>query len=96
MPNAYGPALKVAVLFQVLSGMVVFSLYFPFYHAESLIFMWFASLLAFWVGVVVINCRRPKRPTRMDIFFVRWGAIILFIFVTPLVCYLVLEVKKRF
>ena len=42
--------------------------------------IWCFTVLACWMGVVVIAIRRPLTPTRSDILFIEFGFIPLFIF----------------
>lgn len=37
------------------------------------------SLIAFWVGFVMIVSRRPNNPTKVDIFVIKWGSFLLFL-----------------
>lgn len=88
--RTFSSAFSVAILFQALSGVLVF---LP-YDAEALVAMWLVSVIAFWIGAGMICSRHPHRPTRIDDFFVRWGSPILFMLVTPLLFYLVAEAGR--
>jgi hypothetical protein len=35
------------------------------------------SSLAFWAGTIIVLLRRPSNPTRGDLFYLRWGLLIL-------------------
>jgi len=37
------------------------------------------SLAAFWVGFLTIFARRPRNPTKADIFLIKWGTFLLFL-----------------
>ncbi len=37
------------------------------------------TMAAFWVGVGAIMWRRPMRPTRLDLVYVRWGYLPLLV-----------------
>ena len=37
------------------------------------------SLAAFWVGFIMIISRRPRNPTKVDIFLIKWGTFLLFL-----------------
>ncbi len=39
------------------------------------------ALIAFWVSVFVIILRRPRNPTQVDLWLIRWGFLPLVIFV---------------
>jgi hypothetical protein len=41
--------------------------------------VWSLSVLAYWIGVILIVLRRPLSPTRLDILFIKYGFIPLFI-----------------
>jgi hypothetical protein len=32
-----------------------------------------STMIGFWIGAIVIVLKRPLRPTRTDMFYVRWG-----------------------
>ena len=42
----------------------------------AMIFLY--TLAAFWVGFAMIVLRRPKAPTRTDLFLIIWGTFMLF------------------
>ena len=46
--------------------------------------MHLASIVGFWIGVVIILIRRSQAPTVSDLFFIRWGPPLLFILGVPL------------
>jgi hypothetical protein len=35
------------------------------------------GLIAHWLGVLMILGRRPRSPTQGDLWFIRWGAVLL-------------------
>jgi hypothetical protein len=35
------------------------------------------AVLGHWVGILMIIGRRPISPTKWDIFFIRWGVLLL-------------------
>lgn len=37
------------------------------------------ALIAHWMGIIVIMGRRPTSPTKVDILFIRWGILPLFL-----------------
>lgn len=46
-----------------------------------------ATIIGYWIGVVIILVRRPLSPSKGDLLFVRWGccllaAIFLFVYFT--------------
>lgn len=34
-----------------------------------------AAMVGFWSGVAVVMLRRPKSPSSLDLFYIRWGYI---------------------
>jgi hypothetical protein len=40
--------------------------------------MFFFTLVAFWAGFALIIIRRPRTPTEIDIFLIKWGTLLLF------------------
>jgi len=40
--------------------------------------MFLYALVAFWIGFITILARRPKNPTKTDIFAIKWGTFLLF------------------
>ncbi|MGD9611457.1 MAG: hypothetical protein AB7V22_00985 [Kiritimatiellia bacterium] len=48
--------------------------------------LWAISMAAFWMGAALIVARRPARPTKTDLFLLRWSFPFLMILVaSPLV-----------
>jgi hypothetical protein len=42
---------------------------------------------AFWCGIVVMLCHRPDRPTRFDLWVLRWGYLPLMLVVQAVARY---------
>jgi len=40
--------------------------------------IFFYTMVAFWAGFAVIIIRRPRTPTEVDIFLIKWGTFLLF------------------
>ena len=40
--------------------------------------IFFFSLAAYWAGFTMIIVRRPKNPTKLDVFLIRWGTFLSF------------------
>lgn len=73
--DKYWPALKQGLLLQIIFGVL---------SALILVagdpFMLFAvALLGHWMGILMIVLRRPTSPTAVDLFFVRYGIVLLMI-----------------
>ena len=47
--------------------------------AETLLQLWLFALSAYWLGYAIIRIRRPKTPTRLDCFLIKWGILPLLI-----------------
>jgi hypothetical protein len=69
----YGPALKRAVLLQLVAG-VLTALMLD--GGRSLGFFKVA-IIGHWIGILLITGRRPHSPTKVDIILIRWGALLL-------------------
>ncbi len=41
--------------------------------------VWCFTILAFWVGVILIVLRRPLSPTRLDVLAIKYGFVPFFI-----------------
>src|SRR5438128_1748694 len=65
----YWPALKFGVVLQLVFGMLAV---LNLDTGESVGFFKVA-FLGHWVGILLIMARRPLSPTKVDIFFIRWG-----------------------
>lgn len=87
--RAYWRAAQVAILFQILSGL----LFCIGYDMGMLIQIWCFSALAFWSGVALIIFRRPQRPTQIDLFYIRWCSIIFLFVVTPLITHWIWKIR---
>lgn len=85
-PPDFTSPLKYAVLCQFAIGAI---LLVP-YHMLAVQVLWLGSVLAFWAGMAFVYFRRGAKPTRLDLIFVRWGFLFLFVVVSPLIAYLVL------
>lgn len=80
----YWHALKTAVLLQLFFGaltslMLDLGRSFGFFQV---------ALLGHWIGILLIITRRPLSATKIDIFFIRWGIVLLLIMarlIAPLV-----------
>ena len=81
---SYWPALKVAIVGQVVLGILTALMLdggrtFGFFKV---------ALLGHWIGILMIIGRRPLAPIKWDLFFIRWGVLLLLIvagLVAPLV-----------
>ncbi len=38
-----------------------------------------AGMVGFWVGVCFVMVRRPRTPTGLDLFYVRWGYFLMLV-----------------
>ncbi len=71
----YGPPMKTALLFQ---GIFLILAALVLDMGET----WNATLvamLAYWMPAGLIMARRLDRPTRIDLFFVRWGFLVIWL-----------------
>ena len=85
----YWLALQVSLVFQVvfmlLAGMIL---------DGGQCAQWCAvSLAAYWGGLIVILLRRPKTPTRIDLFLIRWSFPAICFFITPFMMILVWKLR---
>jgi hypothetical protein len=71
---AYRKASALVVVQQVLLGLIAGMMLDG--GALGSIFLY--SLVAFWVVFVIIVVRRPRNPTKTDIFLIKWGTFLLF------------------
>ena len=69
----YWPALKLAVFLQLVLG-VLTALMLD--GGRSFGFLKVA-LIGHWIGILLIIGRRPHSPTKVDIFLIRWGVLLL-------------------
>ena len=51
----------------------------------QLLQFWAVAMLAYWAGIGLVANRRPQKPARFDLFFIRWSFPVLFLPVTPVV-----------
>ena len=49
------------------------------FDGEQLLQFWLVAVAAFWTGYAIIRLRRARNPTRLDLFFIRWGTVPLMI-----------------
>jgi hypothetical protein len=66
---AYRDAIKVAILLQVPLAVLLTLILDGGYSAG----VGGCVMLGFWIGVGVVVFRRPRNPTPLDLFYVRWG-----------------------
>ncbi len=78
--SQYWPAIRVSLVLQAASG-VLSALVLD---GGTLMQIWAMALAAYWVGVLVILTRRPAKPTRLDLFLVRWAFPLLLVLAVPL------------
>ena len=69
----YGSALNQAIVLQIVFGVLTALMLdmgqsFGFFKV---------AFLGHWVGILLIIGRRPLSPTKVDIFFIRWGILLL-------------------
>ncbi len=70
--SAFKDGILLQVVFFVLTALVT---------AHVLNQICVVAILGYWIGLVIITARRPKEPTHVDLFFVRWGIVWLMIVV---------------
>lgn len=75
LSDKYKPPLKYALLFQVVSIVVVWRVPNP----GSLPNFLMCSILAYWASLTLIVLRRPQNPTRGDLLFEKWGYLAIFV-----------------
>jgi Sec-independent protein translocase protein TatA len=80
----YWPTIKFGVIIQAILGILA-ALILDMGQARGIFKV---AFLAHWLGIFLLLARRPLRPTKADIVFVRWGTPLLMIailLVAPLV-----------
>jgi len=65
----YQSALKVALLLQIAIGVLAI--------APPLFDFWWRPMAAYYGCFIVMVFRRPNTPTKVDLFLVKWGFILL-------------------
>jgi hypothetical protein len=70
-------ALQVAFVFQgafgILSGLCL--------DGGLLLQLWLFAMAGYWGGLILMVCRRPTSPTKVDLFLIRWSFPFLFLFI---------------
>ena len=69
--GALGLVATQQILLGILAGMVL--------DGGALGFLYLYALVAFWAGFFMMLVRRPRNPTRTDVFFIKWGTFMLFL-----------------
>lgn len=77
LSREYWQALLVSLVFQVFFGLLSGGML----DGGMLLQMWCFSMAAYWGGLVLMMCRRPRNPTKVDLFLTRWSFPVLFFFV---------------
>lgn len=78
----YWRAAQVALCFQIFLGFGALLVS----DFGILLQLWTISMAAFWTGAALIVARRPARPTKTDLFLLRWSFPFLLVLVAaPLV-----------
>ena len=49
------------------------------FDGGQLLQFWLVALVAFWTGYAIIRWRRARNPTRLDLYYIRWGTVPLMI-----------------
>ena len=75
--NGYRKAIYTALGCQVILALFCT----PIMDGGQSMQMWGFSMVAFYVGLIMIIIRRPKCPTKVDLFLIHWSFPFLFIFV---------------
>jgi hypothetical protein len=71
----YRGALQVAVVFQVLFGILsAFVMDFG-----VLAWLWCSAMVGYWVGFAFVRVRGKGKPTKVDLFVLKWGFVPLFV-----------------
>jgi hypothetical protein len=72
---AYREAVKVALVLQVLTTLVLLTIL----DGGTLAKAGGAAIVGFWIGVTVVILRRPKMPSTLDLLYVRWGYLVMLV-----------------
>ncbi len=81
---AYRDAIKAAILLQLLLTLFMLLLLDGGYTAG----IGACVMGGFWIGVAAIIFRRPRNPTPLDLFYVRWGYVpllVLTVIIAPVI-----------
>jgi hypothetical protein len=72
---AYRDAVKVALVLQVFATLFLLVIL----DGGTLAKVGGAAMIGFWIGAAVVMIRRPRNPSSLDLLYVRWGYIAVFI-----------------
>lgn len=72
---AYRNAIRAAVLLQLVLAVLMTLILDGGYTARIGGYV----MGGFWIGVAMIMLRRPRAPTPLDLFYVRWGYLTLLV-----------------
>ena len=71
----YEGALQVATVFQVVIGILAaFTM-----DGGQLAWVWCSAMVGYWVGFAFVRVRRKSKPTKVDLFVLKWGFVPLFV-----------------
>lgn len=73
--DLYKDSRKAAIIFQVASGLLLFGIR----GAPSLMLIWWYCMIGFWAGYMLIKYRRRGAPTKIDILWIKWSFIPLYL-----------------
>ena len=69
LSGEYWRAIQVSLCFQLVLGFFA-----PFVTDQGVTLqLWFIAMAAYWGGAALIVARRPARPTKTDLFLLRWS-----------------------
>ena len=78
----YRSALRVALLLQVVFGIIAFKSMKDLFLNDLFLYVWWRAIAAYWGCFIVMVFSRPNTPTKVDLFLVKWGFFLL-LFITP-------------
>ncbi len=89
MPSLTGRTIRNALPISIVFQMVLLLFAFLVTDCGNLLQIWAVTMAAYWSGTLLIMFRRPKTPTRLDLFLIQWSfPFLLILIAVPLVTWI--------